>query len=98
MDRESPVPLWAMVSIGVVLVGGVYVVAQRAAVQPQASVVVSRPSEVPKPSASATITPTIAPSPTPVETPTATSTQAVTADWKVYRNTKYGFELRYPSK
>ena len=44
MDRESPVSLWVVLSVGVVLVGGVYAVAQRAAVQPQASPLIYSPS------------------------------------------------------
>ena len=42
MNRNSPVPLWAVLGIGVVLVGGIYIVGQRAAVQPKASVIVGQ--------------------------------------------------------
>jgi len=93
MDRESPIPLWVVLSIGVVLVGGVYVVAQRSTVQPQASVIIKQTLVL---SPSPTATPTIAPSMTPAETAVVTSTQVGTADWILCRNGVRGFQLKLP--
>jgi len=53
MNRNSPVPLWAVLAIGVVFVCGLYVFAQRTVALPQASVIVIRPRVVPQASASA---------------------------------------------
>ena len=70
MDRESPVPFWAVLTMGVVVLAGVYVFAQRFVAPPRP---VARPTLVSsKPSGSDTATPTIAPSMTPAETPIAT--------------------------
>jgi hypothetical protein len=93
MNRHSPVPLWLALSVGVVLLAGVYVLAQRTLVPPQAIVILSRP--VAKPSASAETSVTVAPSSTATPTPSAIA-GAVPNDWLTYRNTKYGYEIKYP--
>lgn len=53
MNRNSPVPLWAVLCIGVILLAGVYVFAQRMVRPPQATLIVSQPSVVANPTASA---------------------------------------------
>ncbi len=77
MNRNSPIPLWFVLCIGVVLLAGVYVFAQRTvALPPQPSVIVRRPTLSPQPIVSATTVPSVA-----VETPNspATPTPTVTA-------------------
>jgi hypothetical protein len=98
MNRNSPVPWWVVLSIAVVLVGGIYVLAQRTVVQPAPNVVVRQPTLVPRPSVTATATPSAAAeaaSPAVSPTPLA-SAESVPSDWKTYRNTKYGYKIRYP--
>jgi hypothetical protein len=54
MNRNSPIPLWVVLTIGVALLAGVYVFAQRTVVPPQASVIVKRLTATPQGSASST--------------------------------------------
>lgn len=86
MNRNSPVPLWAVLSTGVVVLGSIYVFVR----QPRAS---------PRPSVSATPLPTPA-LPTPVSSPTSSPTgtaEPVPGEWKTYRNTKCAFQFDYPA-
>jgi hypothetical protein len=92
MDRKSPIPLWAVVSIGIILVGGVYLLAQRSVAPPETSLNVRQISVLP------TGAPTSAP-PTPVSSPTSSpmgTAKRVPSNWKTYRNTRFGFDLKYP--
>jgi hypothetical protein len=68
MNRNSPVPLWAVLSVGAVLLAGVYVFAQRTIAPLQASVIVNRPTMSPQPIVSATTVPSVA-----VEAPSSTA-------------------------
>jgi len=91
MINRSPIPLWAVLCVGVVLLGGIYLFAKNTGISPEASVVVTRPTQTTRTSGSsiATVSPVPAPS-------TGTSTPAQANDWKTYRNTAYGFEFLYP--
>ncbi len=79
MNRNSPVPLWAVLTIGVIILAGVYSFAQRMVAPPQPGVNVSRPT-APQPIVSATTVPSVAvvaPSSTaslPAASPTTTTT------------------------
>ena len=74
MNRNNPVPLWAVFGIGVVLVGGIYVLARRVVAPPRASVIVRQRSVTPRPSDSATASASIT-SNMAVAMPTTSSTQ-----------------------
>jgi hypothetical protein len=56
MNRNSPVPLWAVLCVGFVVLGGAYVFAQRMVAPPQPGVTVSHPT-APQPIVSATTVP-----------------------------------------
>lgn len=79
MNRNSPVPLWAVLSVGVVLLGGVYVIAQPTPTPPQANVIV-RQLAVSIPSESAAASPSVLGTPTAsVSSPSALTTMAPSA-------------------
>jgi hypothetical protein len=69
MNRNSPVPLWALLSIGVVLLGSIYVLAQQSVAQPERSVIVRQPSELARPNVSAAANPSLA-----IASPTTSAT------------------------
>jgi hypothetical protein len=97
MNRNSPVPLWAVLGVGVVLVGGAYVAARIISAQ-QVGVPILEPKVL------ARRTPCISPQPTissilPSASPsTATlNSHVVPIGWKTYHNSKYRFEIFVPS-
>src|ERR1043166_4997927 len=99
MNRNSPVPLWAVLTVGVLVTCGIYVLGQPTVTPPEASIIVRRNV---MPPASVTVSTTAAPTTAASSGPfgprqrqsTATSTQVSNDNWRVYRNTKYRFEFR----
>ncbi|MFY9561422.1 MAG: hypothetical protein WAQ52_14410 [Terriglobales bacterium] len=91
MNRNSLVPLWAVLSVGVVLVGGIYIYGRQTATRPVAGIIATQPSPM-RPQVSGNIS-----NAAPVDGQnTATSAAVDMTDWQTYRNTKYGFTLMYP--
>jgi hypothetical protein len=98
MNRKSPVPLWAVLSVGIVLVGGIYFLAQRSVTPPEASLIVRQISVLPSPST--TPLPALA-SPMLVTSPSsspAVTAEPIPSDWKTYKDPDYHFTFSYPSE
>lgn len=96
MNRNSPVPLWAVLTIGVSLLGGIYLVSQSTISNPQASVTVRPPVAPPQTRQSASTSPR--PESAASFSPSATSSSRANIRGSLtYRNDKYGFQFAYPA-
>jgi hypothetical protein len=90
MTSRSPIPLWAVLSIGVALLGGIYISVQLTVAQPKVGAVVGQATVSARPSMSVPVTSTVV---TPIP---SVSTETIPSGWKIYKNFEYHFQFRYP--
>ena len=91
MNRNSPIPLWAVLCVGVVFVGGIYVLAQRSVTPLEAVINLRRSTVLPAPKGSVSTAPDV----TALARNSTTST--ISNLQNTCRNEQRRFQLMYPS-
>jgi len=110
MNRESPVPFWAVLTMGVFVVAVLYLFGQSQLYRSETQSISEKPRTSPAASGSflqasnsAAPSPTVIPPPfagataVPFITTSVSSIAVDTSVWNMYHNSAYGFEFRYSS-
>jgi hypothetical protein len=93
MNRNTPVPLWAVIVAGLILFGGIYIYTRQTATRPVAGIIATQPSPI-RPRAGSNIS-----NSAPVDDQSTTTSAPVdTTGWQTYRNSEYRIEFLYPPR